>query len=108
MRSNRRTFCAVAILSAVLSGPAWAQSVRAPIQITADLSDAPRMLFHAEVDLPVGTGPLALTTPTGLRGHHRAGGPVDNFTGVIFPATDQPGAWRGGDVDLSQFRVTIP
>src|SRR5277367_1042464 len=108
MRSNRRTFCAVTILSAVLSGPAWAQSVKAPIQITADLSDAPRMLFHSEVDLPVTAGPLILTTPKWIPGHHRANGPVDNITGVVFTANGQPLAWRRDDVDLYQFHLTIP
>jgi len=108
MRSNRRTFCAVTILSAVLSGPTWAQSVKAPIQITADLSDAARMLFHSEVDLPVSAGPLTLTTPKWLPGHHRANGPVDNITGVVFTVNGQPLAWRRDDVDLYQFHVTIP
>ena len=37
-----------------------AQSQTKPILITADLMDAPRKLFHAEIDLPVHAGPLAL------------------------------------------------
>jgi hypothetical protein len=44
---------ALLTLCLLLTVPAWAQSQKAPIQITADLSDAPRKLFHAEVDLPV-------------------------------------------------------
>ena len=37
-----------------------AHAQKAPIQITADLSDAPRKLFHAEIDFPVSAGPLTL------------------------------------------------
>ncbi len=50
---------------------------RTPIQITADLTDAPRKLYHAEVDLPVTEGPVTLTTPKWIPGNHRPTGPVD-------------------------------
>ncbi len=41
-------------------GISLANAQNAPIQITADLSDAPRKLFHAEMDFPVSAGPLTL------------------------------------------------
>jgi hypothetical protein len=44
-----------------------------PIRIAADLSDAPRKLMHAEIDIPVSAGPLTLTTPKWLPGHHGPG-----------------------------------
>ncbi len=78
------------------------------IQITADLSDAPRKLLHAEVDLPVTPGPLALTTPQWIPGHHMPSGPVEEITGVVFTANGQTLAWRRDDVDLYQFHLTIP
>jgi len=53
--------------------PALAQ--KAPIQITADLSDAPRKLYHAEIDLPAAAGPLTLTTPKWIPGTHMPIGP---------------------------------
>ena len=81
---------------------------RQPIQITADLSDAPRKLYHAEVDIPVKPGPLALTTPKWIPGNHRPTGPVDDITGVVFTANGKPVPWRRDDVDLYQFHVTIP
>ncbi|AXC10441.1 PDZ domain family protein [Acidisarcina polymorpha] len=79
-----------------------------PIQITADLSDAPRKLYHAEVDLPVAPGPLTLTTPKWIPGNHRPTGPVDEITGVVFTAGGKPIIWRRDDVDLYQFHLTIP
>ncbi len=85
-----------------------ARAQKMPIQITADLSDAPRKLFHAEVDLPVTPGPLTLTTPKWIPGHHMPNGPVQEITGVVFTANGQTLAWRRDDVDLYQFNLTIP
>ena len=86
--------------------PALAQ--KAPIQITADLSDAPRKLYHAEIDLPVTAGPLTLTTPKWIPGNHRPTGPVDEIAGVVFSANGQPIQWRRDDVDLYQFHLVVP
>ncbi|MFY9733238.1 MAG: hypothetical protein WB723_02775 [Candidatus Acidiferrales bacterium] len=101
----RRWLLTVCLLLAV---PAWGQSQKAAIQITVDLSDAPRKLYHAEVDLPVTAGPRALTTPKWIPGTHQPLGPVASVTGVVFTANGQPLAWRRDDVDLYQFHVTIP
>jgi predicted metalloprotease with PDZ domain len=108
MHLNRGAFCSAIISSVLLATSAWAQSQKDPILITADLSDAPRKLLHAEVDLPVTAGPLSLTTPKWIPGHHRAYGPVENITGVVFTANGQTLAWRRDDVDLYQFHLTIP
>lgn len=96
-------FALVALLAPVL-----AVAQKTPIQITADLSEAPRKLYHAEVDLPVKEGPLTLTTPKWIPGNHRPTGPVDDITGVVFTAGGKTLAWRRDDVDLYQFHVTIP
>jgi predicted metalloprotease with PDZ domain len=108
MRRNLLAFFAVAIVIVLLTAPARGQNQNPPIQITADLSDAPRKLFHAEVDLPVMAGPLTLTTPKWIPGHHRPNGFADNIVGVVFTANGQPLAWRRDDVDLYQFHLTIP
>ena len=101
----RKWFLTVFLL---LAAPAWAQSQKTPIQITVDLSDAPRKLYHAEVDLPVTAGPLALTTPKWIPGTHQPFGPVASITGVVFTANGRPLDWRRDDVDLYEFHVTIP
>src|SRR5271170_3363141 len=92
----------------LLAVPASAQTPNTPIQITADLSDAPRKLYHAEVDLPVTAGPLALTTPKWIPGTHQPFGPASSITGVVFTANGRPLEWRRDDVDLYQFHVTVP
>ncbi|HMF62831.1 MAG TPA: hypothetical protein VK608_02000 [Edaphobacter sp.] len=97
---------AVLPLTLLLSTAAFAQTP--PIQITADLSEAPRKLYHAEIDLPVKPGPVTLTTPKWIPGNHRPTGPVDDITGVVFTANGQTLPWRRDDVDLYQFHVTVP
>jgi len=79
-----------------------------PIQITADLTDGPRKLYHAEVDIPVQPGPVALTTPKWIPGNHRPTGPVDDITGVVFTANGKVLPWRRDEEDLYEFHVTVP
>jgi predicted metalloprotease with PDZ domain len=90
------------------AGTTQTPAQKTPIQITADLTDAPRKLYHAEVDLPVSAGPLTLTTPQWIPGHHMPAGPAEDITGVVFTANGRPLAWRRDDVDLYQFHLTIP
>lgn len=94
------------VLALAALAPAVAQ--KAPIHIVADLSDAPRKLYHAEVDLPVTAGALTLTTPKWIPGHHMPSGPVNDITGVVFTANGQTLAWRRDDVDLYEYHLTIP
>jgi predicted metalloprotease with PDZ domain len=79
-----------------------------PIQITADLTDAPRKLFHAEIDIPVQPGPLALTEAAWIPGHHAQKFVESDITGIVFTANGQTIPWTRDDVDLYQFHVTIP
>src|SRR5271156_4198672 len=79
-----------------------------PIQITANLSEAPRKLYHAEIDLPVKAGALTLITPEWIPGNHRPTGPVEDITGVVFTANGKTLPWRRDDVNLYEFHLTIP
>lgn len=80
----------------------------APIQITADLTDAPRKLFHAEIDLPVRPGPLALTEAAWIPGHHAQKFVESDITGIVFTANGQTISWQRDDVDLYEFHLTVP
>ncbi|MDQ2925274.1 MAG: PDZ domain-containing protein [Acidobacteriota bacterium] len=95
---------------AIAALPAMAQR---PIRITADLTDAPRKLYHAEVDIPVAglamkDGTIALTTPKWIPGNHRPTGPVDDIVGVVFTANGKTLLWRRDNEDLYQFHVAVP
>ena len=93
------------LFSVLLTASALAQQT--PIQITANLTDAPRKLYHAEVDLPVTAGPLALITPQWIPGNHRPTGPVSDITGVVFTANGKPLPWRRDDVNMYEFHLDI-
>jgi len=87
------------------AGPA---APKTPILITANLSEAPRKLFHAEIDLPVSEGPVTLTSPEWIPGTHMPAGPAEDITGVVFTANGQTLLWRRDDVHLYEFHLTIP
>jgi predicted metalloprotease with PDZ domain len=96
------------VLPLILLTTTAAFAQKAPIQITADLSDAPRKVYHAEIDIPVSPGTVSLTTPEWIPGNHRPTGPVSDITGVVFTANGKPLTWRRDDQDLYQFHVTVP
>jgi len=93
------------VTASLLAAPAFSQT---PIRITADLTDAPRKLYHAEIDLPVKPGPASFTTPEWIPGNHRPTGPAEDITGVVFTANGKTIPWRRDDTDLYQFHVDIP
>jgi predicted metalloprotease with PDZ domain len=97
-----------ALIALLFIAPFQAIGQKPPIQIVANLTDAPRKLYHAEIDLPVTSGPLTLTTPKWIPGDHRPTGPVDSITGVVFTVNGQILPWRRDDVDLYEFHLTIP
>ena len=79
-----------------------------PIQITADLTEAPRKIYHAEIDIPVTAGPLALITPKWIPGHHSPGNTLADITGVVFTTNGKTLPWRRDDIDLYEFHLTVP
>ena len=108
MGTSVRGFAAGLATVVLLAPIATVHAQKEPILITADLADAPRKLYHAEIDLPVSAGPLALTTPKWIPGTHRPMGPVSEIAGVVFTANGKTLPWRRDDVDLYEFHVTIP
>ncbi len=93
------------LLAATLTALAAPQS---PITITADLSEAPRKLWHADLVIPVQPGEVTLTAAEWIPGTHQPEGPVKNMAGLVFRANGQPLVWRRDNVDLSSFHVTVP
>ncbi len=81
---------------------------KTPIQITADLTEGVRHLYHAEIDIPVQAGIADLITPRWIPGTHAPGGPLADIVGVVFTGSGQTLKWRRDDVELAEFHVTIP
>jgi predicted metalloprotease with PDZ domain len=92
---------------AAAATPAFTQGA-APIRITADLSEAPRKLYHAEIDIPAQPGPLTLISPEWIPGEHRPDGPVQEIAGLVFTANGKPIPWRRDDVNLYEFHLSVP
>ncbi len=86
------------------------QAPSTPIQIHADLSDATKKIYHADLDIPVvaTNGVMDLTTPEWIPGNHRPTGPAEDIVGVVFTADGKPLHWRRDDVDMYEFHVDVP
>ena len=102
----KQTFALVTSLLFACAAPFL--SAQTPIQITADLTEGYRHLYHAEIDLPVKAGPATFITPRWIPGTHAPGGPLADITGVVFTANGQTLKWRRDDVNLAEFHVEIP
>lgn len=100
--------CLVAASLPAFAGPVAVPAAKAPIQITADLTEAGRKLYHAEIEIPVVAGPVTLVSPKWIPGTHMPAGPVDNITGLVFTAGGKTLEWRRDDVDLYAFHMTVP
>ena len=96
------------LLSLLLASTLAASAQQAPIQIHADLTDAPRKLLHADIDLPVHPGPLDLITPEWIPGAHGPDGPVHDITGIRFEVDGKTLPWRRDPVDTYEYHVDIP
>ncbi len=102
MIATRATFAAFALLTTATLAQ------KQPIQITADLTDGARHLYHAEVDIPVRPGPVTLITPEWIPGTHMPAGPAQDIVGVAFTANGEKLLWRRDDVNLYEFHLTAP
>jgi predicted metalloprotease with PDZ domain len=86
--------------------PCMAQAT--PIQLHVDLSDAPRHLLHAHLQIPVSAGPLTLEYPQWIPGDHRPTGPIDNLAGLVIRGNGQDLPWRRDSVDMYGIHVDVP
>ncbi|HMF77260.1 MAG TPA: hypothetical protein VK604_16495 [Bryobacteraceae bacterium] len=79
-----------------------------PIEVTLDITDAPRKILHARLTIPVKPGPLTLTYPQWIPGEHGPTGPIDNFAGMVFTAKGQILPWQRDNVNMFAFHLTVP
>lgn len=94
------------LICTVFAVTAFAQQT--PIEVTANLTDAPRLLFHSDSIIPVKPGPITLITPQWIPGDHAPKGPVSDITGVVFTANGHTLPWRRDSVNLYEFHLDIP
>jgi predicted metalloprotease with PDZ domain len=95
-------FAWVMLATCVQSG--FAQSIR----LHVDLTDAPRNIYHAKLNIPVLPGATTLVFPKWIPGNHRPSGPIAALTGIHMEAAGKVVVWKRDDVDMYAFHVTIP
>ena len=78
------------------------------IQLSVDLTDAPRNIYHAQLTIPAKPGPLTLVYPKWIPGNHRPAGPIVNLAGLKIEAGGQTLAWERDPVDMYAFHLDVP
>ena len=106
MRPVWRGFLCGCALSSLLICAALVEAQS--IQLHVDLSDAPRNIYHAKLQIPVQPGDVALVFPKWIPGNHRPSGPIGGLTGIRMEAGGQPLPWRRDDLEMYEFHATIP
>src|SRR5439155_16355553 len=79
-----------------------------PIEITLDLTEAPRKLLRARLVMPVEAGPLTLLYPEWIPGEHAPSGPITDLAGIKLRVGGKNLAWRRDDTELHAIHCTIP
>ena len=78
------------------------------IQLHVDLTDAPRNIYHAHLQVPAHAGEMSLVFPKWIPGNHRPSGPIGALTGIRMEAAGQPITWQRDPIDMYEFHVTVP
>jgi predicted metalloprotease with PDZ domain len=92
------------IMLAACAQSGLAQSIR----LHVDLTDAPRNIYHAKLNIPVSPGTMTLVFPKWIPGNHRPSGPIAALTGIHMEAGGKPVPWQRDDVDMYAFHLTVP
>lgn len=79
------------------------------IHISVDLTEAPRSLFHVQVELPVRPNSVAIfTTPVWIQESHRDNGPIGGIAGLHFSSGTETLKWRRNPKVVSEYLVHVP
>ena len=103
---SRWPFRFIAILSLCVLVPPGitAQAIR----LQVDLTDAPRNIYHAHLQIPAHAGEMAFVFPKWIPGNHRPSGPIGALTGIRMEAGGHPLAWQRDALEMYEFHVTVP
>jgi predicted metalloprotease with PDZ domain len=90
------------------AGEAKVSAPSGPIKLTVDATHAPEKVLHAQMQIPVQSGPVTLVYPEWIPGEHGPTGPIVDLTGVEFFAGGNRLTWRRDLVDMFAFHVDVP
>jgi predicted metalloprotease with PDZ domain len=91
-------------LLAVCTCSSFSQTIR----LHVDLSDAPRNIYHAHLQVPVHSGEESLVFPKWIPGNHRPSGPIGALTGVRIEAAGHDLDWERDAIEMYEFHVNVP
>jgi predicted metalloprotease with PDZ domain len=95
----------VLVLACLIFAPSLtAQAIR----LHVDLTDAPRNIYHAHLQIPAHAGEMSLVFPKFIPGNHRPSGPIGALTGIRMEAAGHALSWERDAVESYEFRVTVP
>src|SRR5437016_12465011 len=80
----------------------------APMTLRVDATEAPRKIYHAELNIPATPGPLTLFYPKWIPGEHAPTGPITDLSGLHFSTGGQTLVWKRDSVELFAFHITVP
>jgi predicted metalloprotease with PDZ domain len=103
-----RRILLVAVFLLAGAGAAFPTAPPGVIKLAVDASDAPRRIFHAQLDIPVSPGPLTLYYPEWIPGEHEPTGPIGDLVGLKFTVDGKPLAWRRDLVNMYAFHMVVP
>jgi predicted metalloprotease with PDZ domain len=83
-------------------------SLSQTIHLHVDLSDAPRNIYHARLQVPAHPGEMSLVFPKWIPGNHRPSGPIGALTGVRMESAGRALAWERDAIDMYEFHVNVP
>jgi predicted metalloprotease with PDZ domain len=78
------------------------------IRLHVDLTDAPRNIYHAHLQIPTHGGDLSLVFPKWIPGNHRPSGPIAALTGIHIEAAGHELSWRRDEMEMYEFHVSVP
>jgi predicted metalloprotease with PDZ domain len=108
VRFARLAVCGPALLALGVQGVFSMSLAAQTIRLHVDLSDAPRNIYHAHLDIPAHAGTMTLVFPKWIPGNHRPSGPIGALTGIRMVVGGKPLAWQRDDVDMYAFHVNVP
>src|SRR5881398_2610837 len=83
-------------------------AVAAPIIMQVDATQAPRKIYHAELNIPATPGPMTLFYPKWIPGDHAPTGPINDLAGLHISANGQPLLWKRDSIELFAFHIDVP
>jgi predicted metalloprotease with PDZ domain len=93
------------LFAALLCAPLHAQNM---VGLRVDATDAPRRLFHVQMNMPAKAGPMTLLYPQWIPGEHGPTGPIANLVGLKIQGGGKTMAWKRDSVNMFAFHVEVP